>query len=171
MLASVISSALAGVDAYPVEVEIDISGGFPALKMVGLPEKSVLEALDRIKSALRNSGYDFPGRKITINLAPADTRKEGSAFDLPLAIALLGANGQIRDRERMRRYLVLGELALDGRVKGIKGALPSALLARAKKFDGAMLPAENAREAAVVGDGTPIVGVSNVREAIEFFDG
>ncbi|MGC1676035.1 MAG: YifB family Mg chelatase-like AAA ATPase [Candidatus Binataceae bacterium] len=171
MLASVISSALAGVDAYPVEVEIDIAGGLPALKMVGLPEKSVLEALDRIKSALRNSGYDFPGRKITINLAPADTRKEGSAFDLPLAIALLGANGQIRDRERMRRYLVLGELALDGRVKGIKGALPSALLARAKKFDGAMLPAENAREAAVVGDGTPIVGVNNIREAIEFFDG
>ncbi len=170
LLASVISTALAGVDAYPVEVEIDISGGLPGLKMVGLPEKSVLEALDRIKSALRNSGYDFPGRKITINLAPADTRKEGSAFDLPLAIALLGANGQIRDRARIRRFMALGELALDGRVKGIKGALSCAILARAQKFEGVVLPAENAREAAVV-DGIPVIGVSDIRQAIEFYDG
>jgi magnesium chelatase family protein len=171
LLASVISSALAGVEAYPVEVEIDISPGVPNLKMVGLPEASVREALDRIRSALRNSGYDFPSRKVTINLAPADTRKEGSAFDLPIAIALLGANGQIRDRERMRHYLVLGELALDGRVKGIKGALPSALLARAEKYAGVVVPTENAREAAVIGEGVAVVGVDNLREAIEFLDG
>jgi magnesium chelatase family protein len=171
LLASVICSALAGVEAYQVEVEIDISPGVPNLKMVGLPELSVREALDRIRSALRNSGYEFPNRKVTINLAPADTRKEGSAFDLPLAIALLGANGQIRDRERVRNFLVLGELALDGRVKGIKGALPSAILARAQKYGGIVLPIENASEAAVIGEGVSVVGVSNVREAIEFFDG
>jgi magnesium chelatase family protein len=171
LLASVISSALAGVEAYPVEVEIDISPGVPNLKMVGLPEASVREALDRIRSALRNSGYDFPSRKVTINLAPADTRKEGSAFDLPIAIALLGANGQIRDRDRMRHYLVLGELALDGRVKGIKGALPSALLARTEKYAGIVVPTENAREAAVIGEGVAVVAVDNLREAIEFLDG
>jgi magnesium chelatase family protein len=171
LLASVICSALAGVEAYQVEVEIDISPGVPNLKMVGLPEPSVREALDRIRSALRNSGYEFPNRKVTINLAPADTRKEGSAFDLPLAIALLGANGQIRDRERVRNFLVLGELALDGRVKGIKGALPSAILARARKYGGIMLPTENASEAAVIGEGVAVIGVGNVREAIEFFDG
>ncbi len=171
MLASVISSALAGVEAYRIEVEIDISPGVPGLTMVGLPELSVREALERIRSALRNCGYDFPNRKVTINLAPADTRKEGSAFDLPLAVALLGANGQIRDRDRLRNFLVLGELALDGRVKGIKGALPSAILARAQKYGGIVLPTENASEAAVIGEGVSVVGVGNLREAIEFFDG
>ncbi len=170
MLASVLSSALAGVEAYVVEVEIDISGGVPDLRMVGLPEASVREALDRIKSALRNSGYEFPNKRITINLAPADTRKEGSGFDLPIAVALLGANGIFSDRERLRRYLVLGELALDGRIKGIKGALPSAILARTGNFAGVMVPAENAREAAVVGD-TEVLGVSSLREALEFFAG
>ncbi|HKN02285.1 MAG TPA: YifB family Mg chelatase-like AAA ATPase [Candidatus Binataceae bacterium] len=170
MLASVLSSALAGVEAYVVEVEIDISGGVPDLRMVGLPEMSVREALDRIRSALRNSGYEFPNKRVTINLAPADTRKEGSGFDLPIAVALLGANGRFADRERLRRYLVLGELALDGRIKGIKGALPSAILARTQKFAGVMLPAENAREAAVVG-GIEVLGVSTLREALEFFEG
>ncbi|MGO9605544.1 MAG: magnesium chelatase domain-containing protein [Candidatus Binataceae bacterium] len=124
MLASVLSSALAGVEAYPVEVEIDISGGVPDLRMVGLPEMSVREALDRIRSALRNSGYEFPNKRVTINLAPADTRKEGSGFDLPLAVALLGANGHFNNRERLRRYLVLGELALDGRIKGLRVRCP-----------------------------------------------
>jgi len=171
LLASVLSSALAGVEAYVVEVEIDISGGVPDLRMVGLPEASVREALDRIKSALRNSGYEFPNKKITINLAPADTRKEGSGFDLPIAVALLGANGVFSDRERLRRYLVLGELALDGRIKGIKGALPTAILARAGNFAGVMVPAENAREAAVVGGDTQVLGVSSLREALEFFEG
>src|SRR5262245_4188417 len=138
--------------------------------MVGLPELSVREALDRIGSALRNSGYGFPRGKVTINLAPADTRKEGSAFDLPMAIALLGANGDLHNRERLRRYLVLGELALDGRIKGIKGALPTALLARARNFEGVMLPEENAREAAVIGDGVAVLGVGTLREAIDFFE-
>ncbi len=171
MLASVLSSALAGVEAFVVEVEIDISAGVPNLRMVGLPEASVREALDRIKSALRNSGYEFPNRRITINLAPADTRKEGSAFDLPIAMALLGANGQFSNRERLSRYLVMGELALDGRIKGIRGALPTAILARRQNFAGVMVPEENACEAAVVGPEVEVLGVSTLREAIEFFQG
>jgi len=171
VLASVLSSALAGVEAFVVEVEIDISAGVPNLRMVGLPEASVREALDRIKSALRNSGYEFPNRRITINLAPADTRKEGSAFDLPIAMALLGANGQFSNRERLRRYLVMGELALDGRIKGIRGALPTAILARRQNFAGVIVPEENAREAAVVGPEVEVLGVSTLREAIEFFQG
>ena len=122
MLASVLSSAISGVDAFPVEVEVDIGGGAPSFRMVGLAEGVVREAFDRIKSALRNSGYEFPHSKITINLAPADMRKEGSAFDLPMALGILAGSGALQKRERIRRYLVLGELALDGRVKGIKGA-------------------------------------------------
>jgi len=171
LLASVLSSALAGVEAYIVEVEIDIRGGSPNFRMVGLPEASVRESLDRISSALRNSGYEFPLKRVTINLAPADTRKDGSGFDLPIAVAMLGANGHFSDRERLRRYLVLGELALDGRIKGIKGALPSAILARSQKFDGIILPAENAPEAAVVGGDIEVFGVENLRDVLEFLEG
>ena len=171
MHASVISSALVGVDAFPVEVEIDIGAGVPPHRLVGLAEGAVKEALDRVKSALKNSGFDFPTRKMTINLAPADTRKEGSAFDLPLALGILAAQNVLKDRSRLRAYLVLGELALDGRIKGIKGALPTALLARASKFAGVMLPRENASEASVVGEGTAVLGVESLREAFEFFEG
>ena len=171
MHASVISSALVGVDAFPVEVEIDIGAGVPPHRLVGLAEGAVKESLDRVKSALKNSGFEFPTRKITINLAPADMRKEGSAFDLPMALGILAAQNVLKDRERLRRYLVLGELALDGRVKGIKGALPTALLARAAKFDGVVLPRENATEASVVGEGVAVLGVDSLREAFEFFEG
>ena len=171
MLASVLSSALSGVEAYPVEVEIDLSGGVPNLRMVGLAEGAVRESFDRVKSAIKNSGYEFPNRKITINLAPADTRKEGSAFDLPIALGVLGANGALRNRERLRNHLVLGELALDGRIKGIKGALPTALLARARKIAGVVLPRENAAEAGVVGKGVSVLGVETLRETFAFFEG
>ncbi len=164
------SSSLAGVDAFPVEVEIDITNGLPGLKTVGLAEGAVREAQERVKSAIKNSGYDFPNRKITVNLAPADTRKEGSAFDLPIALGILAATGHLKP-DRLRDYLVLGELALDGRVKGIKGALPTALLARNRKFAGVVLPNENANEAAVIGEGTAILGVASLSEASEFFDG
>jgi magnesium chelatase family protein len=171
LLASVLSSALAGVDAYPVEVEIDISRGAPGVKTVGLGEGAVREAHERVRAAVKNSGFEFPHRKITINLAPADTRKEGSAFDLAIALGLVAANGALTNRGRLRDYLVLGELALDGRVKGVKGALPTALLARMRKFNGVILPRENAAEAAVVGDGVAILGVDSLREAWEFFEG
>src|SRR5215472_718171 len=141
--------------------------------MVGLPEGAVREAFDRIKSAIRNSGYPFPAGRMTVNLAPADTRKEGSAFDLPMALGILVAanNGILEKRDRIAQYLVLGELALDGRIKGIKGALPSALLARSRHLAGIIVPRENAAEAAVSGEGVAVLGVENLREAIEFFDG
>ncbi|HYA35142.1 MAG TPA: YifB family Mg chelatase-like AAA ATPase [Candidatus Binataceae bacterium] len=171
MLASALSAALSGVDAYAVEVEVDISSGVPGLKTVGLAEGAVREAQERVKSAINNSGFYFPSRRITINLAPADTRKEGSAFDLPIALGMLAANGELKTRDRLSQYLVIGELALDGRVKGIKGALPTALLSREKKFAGVILPRENAMEASVVGDSVSVLGVDTLREAYEFFDG
>jgi magnesium chelatase family protein len=169
LLASVLSSSLVGVDAFAVEVEIDITNGLPGLKTVGLAEGAVREATERVRSAIKNTGYEFPNRRITINLAPADTRKEGSSFDLPIALGILAATGHLK-RERLREYLVLGELALDGRVKPIKGALPTALLAREKKFSGVLLPQENAGEAAVVGD-TAIRGVTSLSDAFEFLEG
>jgi len=169
--ASVLSSALAGVDAFPVEVEVDISNGLPALKTVGLAEGAVREAQERVKAAIKNSGYEFPNRKITVNLAPADTRKEGSAFDLPIALGILAAGASPMDPERIRNHLVLGELALDGRIKGIKGALPTALLARARHYAGVILPRENAAEASVVGDGVAILGVERLRDVVEFLAG
>jgi magnesium chelatase family protein len=172
LLASILSSALSGVDAFPVEVEVDCGGGAPSFRMVGLPEGAVREAFDRIKSAIRNSGYPFPGGRMTINLAPADTRKEGSAFDLPMALGILAAadNGILEKRDRIAQHLVLGELALDGRVKGVKGALPSALLARVRHLSGIIVPHENAAEAAVSGEGIAVLGVESLREVIEFFD-
>jgi magnesium chelatase family protein len=170
LLASVLSAALAGVDAFAVEIEVDIGGGTPAFRMVGLAEGAVREAFDRMKSAIRNSDYEFPGNKVTVNLAPADTRKEGSAFDLPMALGIMAGNGMLGKRERLRNYLVLGELALDGRVKGVKGALPSALLARSLHLAGIVLPRENAAEASVIGADVTVLGVETFREAMEFFD-
>jgi magnesium chelatase family protein len=163
------SSGLAGVDAFPVEVEVDIAGGVPGFRTVGLAEGAVKEALDRVKAAVKNSGYEFPYRRLTVNLAPADTRKEGSAFDLPIALALIAANKALK-RDHLRDYLILGELALDGRVKGIKGALPTALLAREQKFAGVILPRCNAQEAAVAGEGLAIYGVDSLQETAEFLE-
>ena len=128
------------------------------------------EAHDRVKSAIKNSGFEFPNRKITINLAPADTRKEGSSFDLPMALAMLAANLAC-SAPTDARYLIQGELALDGRIKGINGALPSAMLARSRGFAGVMLPRENAAEASVASNGTAVLGVETLREAFEFFEG
>jgi magnesium chelatase family protein len=170
LLASVLASALSGVDAFAVEVELDISAGVPSFRMVGLAEGAVREAFERMKSALRNSGFEFPNRKITVNLAPADIRKEGSAFDLPMALGVLVANGVVQKRTRMGDYVVLGELALDGRVKGIKGALASAILARSRGLAGVVLPRENAAEASVIGDNVTVLGVDSLREAFEFFE-
>ena len=171
MHASVLSSALIGVDAFQVEVEIDITAGVPGIRMVGLAEGAVREALDRVKAAIKNSGLEWPNRRVTINLAPADLRKEGSSFDLPLALAMLAANATLRNRERLSTFLVLGELALDGRIKGIRGALPTALLARSRHYSGVVLPRENSTEAAVVGNGVAVLGIDSLREAFEFFEG
>src|SRR5437773_6612080 len=123
MLATVLSSSVYGIDALLVEVEVDISSGMPRMDVVGLPEGAVKESKDRVRSALKNSGYEFPQRKITINLAPADIKKEGSAYDLPIGLGILAATGLLSS-QKLREYSILGELSLDGRVKPVRGALP-----------------------------------------------
>ncbi len=153
MLAKVLSAAVVGLDAVPVEVEIDIAAqGLPSFTIVGLPDKAVEEAKERVRSAIRNSGADFPAKRITINLAPADLPKEGPSYDLPIALGILIASGQLQID--MKDSIVTGELSLDGRVRPIVGALPLALLAKSKKLDQIFLPVENALEAAIVNDVT-----------------
>jgi magnesium chelatase family protein len=169
LLASVMSSALAGVDAFAVEVEVDIANGLPRFTTVGLAEGAARESLDRVKAAIKNSGYEFPNRRLTVNLAPADTRKEGSAFDLPIALGFIAAINALK-RDHLHEYLILGELSLDGRVKSIKGGLPTALLARAEKFAGVILPRANAMEAAVAGEGISVYGVDSLQETVEFLE-
>ncbi len=149
MLSRVISSAVMGVDAYVVEVEVDISSGLPSFTTVGLPDGAVKESKERVKAAIKNSGYYFPSDRITVNLAPADTKKEGSAFDLPIALGILVATGLIK-AEALEGKVFLGELALDGLVRPIKGALPISICASREGFKSIYLPSENAEEAAVV---------------------
>ena len=169
MLAKVLSGALLGIDAYPVEVEVDIAQGLPQFATVGLPEGAVKESKDRVKSAIKNSGYEFPTRRITINLAPADIRKEGTAFDLPMAVGLLTAMGLVPS-ERAARFLLMGELSLDGGVKPVRGALPVAAAARSWDLDGLILPAANAEEGALV-DGLPVYAATTLGEVIDFLTG
>ena len=169
MLAKVLAGAPLGIDAYPVEVEVDIAQGLPQFATVGLPDGAVKESKDRIKSAIKNSGYDFPTRRITINLAPADIRKDGSAFDLPMAIGLLTATGLIAP-EQSGRFLFMGELALDGRVKGVRGLLPVAAAAGRWPVEGLVVPAVNAEEGALA-DGVPVYPVNTLAEVVEFLVG
>lgn len=169
MLAKVLSSAVLGVNAYTVEVEVDIKRGLPGFQTVGLPEAAVKESKDRVKSAIGNSGYKFPDDRITVNLAPADIKKEGTAFDLPIAVGILSATGII-SQERLCEYVILGELSLDGRVKPIKGSLPVALAAKAAGFRGVIVPEENAREAAIV-QGIVTLPVRTLGELVDFLAG
>jgi len=157
LLSKVLSSAVLGVDAYTVEVEVDIRRGLPSFTTVGLPEAAVKESKDRVKSAINNSGYRFPDDRITVNLAPADIKKEGTGFDLPIALGILAATGVVPPG-RLSEYLILGELSLDGRIKPVRGSLPVALLARDYGLRGMILPTQNAREAAVV-DGIEVLPV------------
>jgi len=168
MLARVLSSSVLGVEAYQVEVEVDTARGLPQFNLVGLPEGAVKESKERVKSAIRNSGYEYPAGRITVNLAPADIRKEGSAFDLPIAVGLLIAEGALQSA-RIQDYLILGELSLDGRLKPVRGGLPIAILARNSGQRGLVLPSSNAREAAIV-DGIDVLGVDHLSEVFEFFN-
>ena len=166
-ISRIYSSAILGVDAYLVEVEVDISLGLPQFSTVGLPEGAVRESKERVKSAIKNCGYNFPNRKITVNLAPADIRKEGSAFDLPITVGILVATELIKN-DGIGNYLILGELSLDGRVNKIKGALPCAILARDMGLSGIILPRDNAKEAAVV-NGIEVLGIQSLGELVEMF--
>jgi len=151
MLFKITSAALQGIEAFPVEVEVDICPGFPTFVTVGLPDAAVRESKERVRAALKNCGYDMESKRITINLAPADRRKEGSAFDLPIALGFL-AYLEVVPAARLRDYLFAGELALDGRLKPVRGVLPIALLAKKAGFSGIVVPGANAREAALVRD-------------------
>lgn len=151
MLAQVDSSAILGIDAYVVRVEVDISSSVPMFTIVGLPDAAVQESRERVRSAIKNTGLEFPLRRITINLAPADIKKQGPAFDLPIAVGLLAATGQIRD-DRLAEGMFVGELALDGTVSPVSGVLPMAIKARQDKKPFLVVPEANAREAAIVGE-------------------
>ena len=168
MLATVLSGALVGIDGLLVEVEVDVALGLPQFTTVGLPEGAVRESKDRVRSAIKNSGYEFPSRKITVNLAPADIKKEGSAYDLPIALGILAAEGWL-DKEQLIHYALLGELSLDGRVKPIQGILPLAVMAKEKGLKGLVVPEENAAEAAVV-DGIDVFGVPTLADAFLFLN-
>lgn len=169
MLAKVNSAALYGIDALRVEVEIDLAPGLPQLATVGLAEGAVKESKDRIRAAVKNCGYTFPAKRITINLAPADIKKEGSAYDLPMAIGILAAEGNV-DKKPLDDYLLIGELSLDGTVKPVRGALSVAMAARKSGFKGLLLPKQNAPEAAVVGE-VEVLGVCDLPQVVEYLNG
>lgn len=161
-------SAVNGIEAHTITIEVNVSQGIKFF-LVGLPDSAIKESQQRIDSAMQQSGYKFPGKKIVINMAPADLRKEGSAYDLPLAIGILTASNQITSR-LCEEYVIMGELSLDGTLQPIKGALPIALKAKAEGFKGCIFPATNAREASVV-DGIKVYGATNLREVADFLDG
>jgi magnesium chelatase family protein len=168
MLIKVFGSAVFGVEATTITVEVNIDKGV-GYHLVGLPDNAIKESSYRIAAALKNNGYNLPVKKITINMAPADLRKEGSAYDLTLAIGILAASGQIKPDE-VSRYLIMGEMSLDGSLQPIKGVLPIAIKAKEEGFKGFFLPKQNVKEAAIV-SGLDVYGVENVTEVIDFFEG
>lgn len=168
MLIKVFGSAVFGVEATTITVEVNIDKGV-GYHLVGLPDNAIKESSYRIAAALKNNGYVLPGKKITINMAPADLRKEGSAYDLTLALGILVASGQIKG-DAIDKYIIMGELSLDGSLQPIKGALPIAIKAKEEGFKGFFLPKHNVKEAAIVKD-LDVYGVENVQEVIDFFEG
>lgn len=168
MLVKVFGSAVFGVEATTITVEVNIDKGI-GYHLVGLPDNAIKESSYRIAAALKNNGYELPGKKITINMAPADLRKEGSAYDLTLAIGILAASGQIKSEE-VGKYLIMGELSLDGGLQPIRGALSIAIKAKEEGFKGFFLPIQNVKEAAIV-SGLDVYGVENVVQVIDFFEG
>ncbi len=169
MLARVRSGALMGIDAVVVECEVDMALGLPYFNVVGLPEGAVRESKVRVVSALKNTGFELPQKRITVNLAPADIRKEGAAFELPIALGVLAA-AKLMEEEPLGRYLFGGELSLDGGIKPIKGVLPLAVAAQSGGFQGVMVPAANAAEASLV-EGIQVLPVTHLREAVEHLTG
>jgi magnesium chelatase family protein len=168
MLVKTFGSALHGIDAISITIEVNISRGIN-FNMVGLPDSAVKESQERIHAALENKGYKWPGKKIVINMAPADIRKEGSAYDLPIAIGILGASEQLKS-DKLDQYVLMGELSLDGSIQPIKGSLPMAIEARNKGFKGIILPKENANEAAIVNK-LEVYGAETIDEVFKFFEG
>jgi len=166
--ARLVSSVVVGIDARLVEIQTDVTGGLPAFQVVGLPEKEVSESRERVRSAIKNSGFSFPAKRITANLAPADLRKEGVGFDLPIALAILLASEQIVSSGR--KYVIVGELSLNGEVRHVPGVLPIAMLSVLGDYDGLIVPESNATEAALV-ETVPVYPVSTLAQAAAFLAG
>jgi magnesium chelatase family protein len=169
MMAKVHSNAVLGIESYGVEVEVDISHGQAQFNTVGLPEAAVKESRERVRAAIKNTGYSFPLQRITVNLAPADVRKEGASFDLPIAISILLASDSLK-AHKIADYSIVGELSLDGTVRAIPGVLPLTLGARKEGIKGILVPKDNANEAAIV-DGINVIPVGTLRETIGFLSG
>ena len=166
MLARVWSASLVGIQAVKVGVEVDVAGGLPGIVVVGLPDTAIQEAKERVKAALKNAGYAVPMRRVVINLTPADLRKEGPSFDLPISVGILAASEQVNP-DRLTDYLFLGEVSLDGSLRPVAGVLPIAAAAQQMGFQGLVVPADNAREAAVV-QGLEVYGLKHLAEVAEF---
>ena len=166
MLVKTYSAAVNGLEVTPVTIEVSLSAGV-MYRMTGLGDAAVREGRDRIAAAMQYNGYKFPHADITVNLAPADLRKEGSGFDLPLAIAILAASGSVVCNE-LDRYMMVGELSLDGTLQPIRGALPIAIRARAEKYKGLIVPKQNVREAAVVNQ-LDVYGMDSMVDVVKFF--
>lgn len=168
MLIKIYGSAIHGVAAQTITIEVNVDTGGVGYHLVGLPDNAIKESSYRISAALRNVGYKIPGKKITINMAPADLRKEGAAYDLSIAIGILAASDQIV-AENIQDYIIMGELSLDGSLQPVKGVLPIAIQAKEEGFKGIILPLQNTREAAIV-DGLEVYGAENMKEVIDFFN-
>ena len=168
MLSIVKSMSLQGLEGFLVDVQVDVSAGMPNWEVVGLPDATVRESKERVRTAIRNSGYEFHSRKIVINLAPADTRKEGSFFDLPIAVGILLDFQEIRWQD-LEDTVFIGELSLNGKLNKINGILPMCIEAKKLGIKRVILPEENAKEAAIV-DGLKVIGATNLREVVEYLN-
>jgi magnesium chelatase family protein len=168
MLVKVFGSAVYGVEALTITIEVDTPGGKPEYIIVGLPDNAVKESIERIVSAIKNVDMERPRMRLVVNMAPADIKKAGAAYDLPIAIGMLAASGQL-PAEELNQYIIMGELSLDGSLQPIKGALPIAIQARTEKFKGLILPKANAREAGLVNN-LEVYGVDHISEVISFFE-
>lgn len=169
MISIVKSMSLHGLEGYPIEVQVDVSGGLPCFEIVGLPDTSIREAKERVKTAIKNSGFELQSRRIIVNLAPANTKKEGSYLDLPIAIAIL-LNIEEIQKQDLTSTIFIGELSLDGKINKINGVLPICIEARRLGIEKVIVPVENSNEAAIV-DGIDVIGVQTLEEAVEYLNG
>lgn len=169
MISIVKSMSLHGLEGYPIEVQVDVSGGLPCFEIVGLPDTSIREAKERVKTAIKNSGFELQSRRIIVNLAPANTKKEGSYLDLPIAIAILLNIEEIQKQE-IENTIFIGELSLDGKINKINGVLPICIEARRLGIEKVIVPFENSNEAAIV-EGIDVIGVKTLTEVVDYLNG
>ena len=169
MISIVKSMSLHGLEGYPIEVQVDVSGGLPCFEIVGLPDTSIREAKERVKTAIKNSGFELQSRRIIVNLAPANTKKEGSYLDLPIAIAIL-LNIEEIQKQDIENLIFVGELSLDGKINKINGVLPICIEARRLGIKKVIVPSENSNEAAIV-EGIEVIGVKTLTEVVDYLNG